>query len=107
VGTCGSTPVVHPFHPTSTRRFLLLQRLLLLSSQLYKPKDLTRLASPLLETTWEETLRPLLEDDVCIMTVAQAEGVRVDERCPGSGELQGLGIAASHARRYVWSLSCV
>jgi hypothetical protein len=88
-----------------------IRRLLLLSSQLHKLKDLhargqrmvtrslslilgvnervkisiggyhqaraalTHLASPLLETTWEETLHPLLEDDVRIMTVAQAEGV--------------------------------
>ncbi|KAF8239991.1 hypothetical protein L208DRAFT_1235153, partial [Tricholoma matsutake] len=36
---------------------------------------LTHLASPLLETTWAETLQPLLEDDVHIMTAAQAEGV--------------------------------
>jgi hypothetical protein len=36
---------------------------------------LTQLASPLSETTWEETLHPLLEDDVHIMTAAQAEGV--------------------------------
>jgi hypothetical protein len=49
---------VHPFQQrslTSTCRFLVLQHLLLLSSQLHKPKELTHLASPLLETTWEET----------------------------------------------------
>jgi hypothetical protein len=41
---------------------------------------LTHLASPLLETTWEGTLQPLLEDDVRIITAAQAEGVSEGHR---------------------------
>jgi hypothetical protein len=93
-----------------------IRRLLLLSAQLYKSKDLhvrgqrmvmrslslilgvnerikisvggyhraraalAHLAPTLLETTWEETLRPLLEDDVRIMTAAQAEGVSEGRR---------------------------
>ena len=41
---------------------------------------LTHLAPTLLVTTWEETLHPLLEDDVHIMTAAQAEGVTEGRR---------------------------
>jgi hypothetical protein len=39
-----------------------------------------RLAPTLLETTWEGTLRPLLDDDVHIMTAAQVEGVSEGRR---------------------------
>jgi hypothetical protein len=88
-----------------------LRRLLLLSSQLYKSKNLhargqqmitrslslilgvdqrikgsvgryrltraalAKLADPLLESTWEENLQPLLDEDVRTLTAAQVEGV--------------------------------
>lgn len=88
-----------------------IRRLLLLSVQLYKLKDLhvdgqrmvthslslilgvnerlkisvrgyhrarvvlTYLAPTLLETTWEESLHPLLEEDIHMMNAAQVQGV--------------------------------
>ena len=93
-----------------------IRRLLLLTVQLYKSKDLhargqrmvtcslslilgvnerlkisvggyhraraalTSLAPTLLETTWEESLRPLLEEDVRMMNAAQVQGVSEGQR---------------------------
>ncbi|KAF8221955.1 hypothetical protein L208DRAFT_1414202 [Tricholoma matsutake] len=57
---------------------------------------LTNLAPTLLETTWEETLRPLLDDDVRIMTAAQAEGVS-EGRCTMSWIWRTTGVGDSSA----------
>ncbi|KAF8236796.1 hypothetical protein L208DRAFT_1390351, partial [Tricholoma matsutake] len=49
---------------------------------------LTNQAPTLLETTWEETLCPLLDNDVHIMTAAQAEGVS-----DSTGMQEGMSVS--------------
>ncbi|KAF8228023.1 hypothetical protein L208DRAFT_1404560 [Tricholoma matsutake] len=56
---------------------------------------LTNLAPTLVETMWEETLCPLLDDDVHIMTAAQAKGVRVGDSSAGMQEGMSV-IGPSH-----------
>ncbi|KAF8240606.1 hypothetical protein L208DRAFT_1124282, partial [Tricholoma matsutake] len=82
---------------------------------------LTQLAAPLLETTWEETLCPLLEDDVCIMTAVQAEGVSegqqmmlwiwrttgVRDSSMGMQEALWLEWCKTHARAHHWQEECL
>ncbi|KAF8233977.1 hypothetical protein L208DRAFT_1062997, partial [Tricholoma matsutake] len=76
---------------------------------------LMHLASPLLETTWEETLRPLIQDDVHIMTVAQAEGVS-EGRCTMSWIWKTAGVGDTtqamqegmydHSHFFDWCKAC-
>ncbi|KAF8236751.1 hypothetical protein L208DRAFT_1250948 [Tricholoma matsutake] len=82
---------------------------------------LTHLAPTLLETSWEETLHPLLEDDVHIMTAAQAEGVSegrymmswiwrttgVGDSSTGMQEALCLEWCKACARAHRWQEECL
>ncbi|KAF8225400.1 hypothetical protein L208DRAFT_1306445, partial [Tricholoma matsutake] len=75
---------------------------------------LTKLASPLLESTWDKTLQPLLDEDVHTLTVAQVKGVSENQcmmswiwRTTGMGDTLHLEWCKAHARAHHWQEECI